>query len=68
MKPVADGILKAETDDVSLRNCDITLREQGMHILLVTAISKTTNNVVLVETITLIDTARRVRTVQVNIF
>ncbi|ETV68521.1 hypothetical protein, variant 2 [Aphanomyces astaci] len=65
IKPAADGILKVETDDPSLRGSDITMQEVGLNILIITATSKRTGRPVMVETITSIDNARRLRTVQV---
>ncbi|KAF0716543.1 Aste57867_2791 [Aphanomyces stellatus] len=64
IKPAADGILKVETDDPSLRGSDITMQEVGLNILIITATSKRTGRPVMVETITSIDNARRLRTVQ----
>ncbi|CAK4073456.1 unnamed protein product [Aphanomyces euteiches] len=64
IKPAADGILKLETDDPSLRGADITMQEVGLNILIITGTSKRTGRPVFVETITSIDNARRMRTVQ----
>ncbi|EQC32853.1 hypothetical protein SDRG_09388 [Saprolegnia diclina VS20] len=64
IKPAADGVLKLETDDPSLRGSDITMREVGANILIITATSKRTGRPVMVETITSIDSTRRLRTVQ----
>ncbi|OQR96161.1 hypothetical protein ACHHYP_16950 [Achlya hypogyna] len=62
IKPAADGILKVETDDPSLRGTDITMQECGANILIITATSKRTGRPVMVETITSIDNTRRLRT------
>ncbi|DBA03749.1 TPA: hypothetical protein N0F65_004166 [Lagenidium giganteum] len=64
LKPVSDGILKIETDDSTLRGCDITMQEIGTNILIITATSKRTGRPLLVETITAMDSSRRLRTVQ----
>ncbi|OQR99926.1 hypothetical protein THRCLA_06337 [Thraustotheca clavata] len=64
IKPAADGILKLETDDPSLRGSDITMQECGTNLLIITATSKRTGRPVMVETITSIDNTRRLRTVQ----
>lgn len=40
IKPVADGILKVETDDPSLRGSDITMQELGTNFVIITATSK----------------------------
>ncbi|KAJ0402896.1 hypothetical protein ATCC90586_000485 [Pythium insidiosum] len=64
IKPVADGIFKIETDDPTLRNTDITMQELGLNVIIVTATSKRTGQPILVETTTVIDTSRRVRTIQ----
>ncbi|CAK5237608.1 unnamed protein product [Aphanomyces euteiches] len=53
-----------ETDDPSLRGADITMQEVGLNILIITGTSKRTGRPVFVETITSIDNARRMRTVQ----
>lgn len=66
LKPIADGLLKVESDDPALRNCDITMQEQGLSVVLMVAISKVTGKTVMVETTTLIDPSRRVRTIQVR--
>lgn len=40
IKPVADGILKVETDDPTLRGSDITMQELGTNFVIITATSK----------------------------
>lgn len=40
LKPVADGILKIETDDPAYRGADITMQEIGTNLLILTATSK----------------------------
>uniref|UniRef100_K3W9Y8 Ubiquitin-like domain-containing protein n=1 Tax=Globisporangium ultimum (strain ATCC 200006 / CBS 805.95 / DAOM BR144) TaxID=431595 RepID=K3W9Y8_GLOUD len=64
IKPVADGILKVETDDPSLRGSDITMQELGMNFLIITATSKRSGRPIMVETITGVDSSRRLRTIQ----
>ncbi|TMW60319.1 hypothetical protein Poli38472_000361 [Pythium oligandrum] len=64
IKPVADGILKIETDDPTLRNSDITMQELGLNVIIITATSKRTGQPIMVETMTVIDTSRRIRTIQ----
>ncbi|GAB9463047.1 hypothetical protein Gpo141_00000523 [Globisporangium polare] len=64
IKPVADGILKVETDDPTLRGSDITMQELGTNFVIITATSKRSGRPMLVETITIVDSSRRLRTVQ----
>ncbi|KAL0584754.1 hypothetical protein ABG067_005492 [Albugo candida] len=64
IKPVADSILKVESDDPSLRNCDVTMQELGTSILVVTAVSKISGCPIMVETMTVLDSSRRLRSVQ----
>lgn len=64
IKPVADGVLKIETDDSSLRHCDTTLQEIGNNIALITSTSKRTGRIRMVETITFLDSYNRSRIVQ----
>lgn len=64
IKPVADGIFKIESDDPTLRNTEITMQELGLNVIVTTATSKRTGQPVMVETLTVLDTSRRVRTIQ----
>ncbi|CAI5731985.1 unnamed protein product [Hyaloperonospora brassicae] len=64
IKPVSDGILKIETDDPTLRGSDITMQELGTNVIIITAISKRSGRPMMVETITGIDSSRRLRTIQ----
>ncbi|TYZ61540.1 hypothetical protein PybrP1_006864 [[Pythium] brassicae (nom. inval.)] len=64
IKPVADGILKIESDDPTLRGADITMQELGTAFVAVTATSKRTGRPIMVEMITIVDSSRRLRTVQ----
>ncbi|KAE8912680.1 hypothetical protein PF005_g3465 [Phytophthora fragariae] len=64
IRPVSDGILKIETDDPTLRGSDITMQELGTNVIIVTATSKRSGRPLMVETITGIDSSRRLRTIQ----
>ncbi|KAG6622671.1 Ubiquitin domain [Phytophthora cinnamomi] len=64
IKPVSDGILKIETDDPTLRGSDITMQELGTNVIIITATSKRSGRPLMVETITGIDSSRRLRTIQ----
>lgn len=68
IKPVADGILKVETDDPTLRGSDITMQELGTNFVTITATSKRSGRPIMVETITIVDSSRRLRTVQVRCY
>lgn len=63
LRPIANGLLKVETDDPALKGCDIRLEEQGNHILSMVAISRMTGKPILVETTTWIG-KNRLRTQQ----
>lgn len=64
-EPTADGVLKVTTDDSSLDDVvDMRIVEHGDSVLILTAISHTTSQPLIVETVTLIDDLRRVRSIQ----
>lgn len=62
LTPVSDGVLAAESED--LEHLDMKVEERGLDVVLLTATSRETGKIVVVETITLIDDLRRVRSVQ----
>lgn len=63
MYPIADGLLSVQSDSFP-DHVDVLLKEDSEHVLILTAISRVTKKPVIVETITLVDDFRRVRTVQ----
>ena len=63
--PVADGVCKVVQKGTSAwGDVDMELREESAHVLLLTATSHATGKPILVETVTVVDDMRRVRTVQ----
>lgn len=61
--PVADGLLSVYSDSFP-DDVDVELKEDSENVLILTAISRVTKRPMNVETITLVDDFRRVRTVQ----
>lgn len=42
MRPIANGLVRVDTDDPAMMGCDIRLEEQGNHVLSMVAISRKT--------------------------
>ena len=64
-KPVGDGICQVFTqNNFAWEDCDIKLEEKSEHVLMLTATSHSTGKPLIVETVTVVDDFRRVRTIQ----
>ena len=65
--PAGDGVVTVSSDDPFLsENVDITLNEHSDNVLVLTALMHKTGKPLIVETVTVVDNLRRVRTVQVQ--
>jgi len=65
MRPIANGVAEVWTEERDFSHLSIRMEEQSDSVLLVVATSKRTGKTVFVETTTLVDDLRRVRSVQV---
>eukprot|EP01138_Halocafeteria_seosinensis_P008391 gb/GECG01008575.1/.p1 GENE.gb/GECG01008575.1/~~gb/GECG01008575.1/.p1 ORF type:complete len:413 (+),score=53.28 gb/GECG01008575.1/:1-1239(+) len=64
-KPVGDGVCQVFTqNNLAWEDCDIKLEEKSEHVLMLTATSHSSGKPLIVETVTVIDDYRRVRTIQ----
>ena len=64
--PTGDGLVTVASDDPFLsENVDMTLNEHSDNVMVLTALLHKTGKPLIVETVTVMDNLRRVRTVQV---
>ena len=65
--PAGDGVVTVASDDPFLsENVDMTLNEHSDNVMILTALLHKTGKPLIVETVTVMDNLRRVRTVQVR--